>query len=193
MLLTPTQKQELVQAEQKVEEWVHKATANQNEQNDEPKIEEPREEEERLNEEEEEEYVMHPELHPEKEKEWEEAYVHVHPHLKAEEDHQTAQQRHNPPPSRWVDGEKELKKKLKVLYDQQNKDGNNLAAPVLTRYLGEEIPAFVGTPDSKMEVEEWKKLVEEKYAEMREEEESWQKKMAEFIKQKDRDIGITTP
>ncbi len=193
MLLTPTQKQELVQAEQKVEEWVHKATANQNDPKYTPKIKNQKDDEEPLNEEKEEDYVMHPELHPEKEKEWEEAYVH--PHQKTEEDHQTAQQspRHNPPPSRWVDGEKELKKKLKVLYDQQNKDGTNLAAPVLTRYLGEDIPAFVGTPDSKMEPEEWKKLVEEKYAEMREEEEAWQKKMAEFVKQKDRDIGITTP
>ena len=89
-------------------------------------------------------------------------------------------------------GKKELKKKLKVLYDQQNKEGNNLAAPVLTRYLGEDIPAFVRNSDS-AKVEEWKKLVEEKYAEMRAEEEAWQKKMAEFIRQKDRDIGITTP
>lgn len=193
MLLTPTQKEELVQAEHRVEEWVHKATTNQDYGPKSEIIEEEHElPEEVEKEEDEEDYVMHPELHPEKEKEWEEAYVH--PHQKIEEKQQISQQaqKKDPPPSRWVDGEKELKKKLKVLYDQQNKEGNNLAAPVLTRYLGEDIPAFVRNSDS-AKVEEWKKLVEEKYAEMRAEEEAWQKKMAEFIRQKDRDIGITTP
>ena len=91
-----------------------------------------------------------------------------------------------------MDGEKAHKQKLKVLFDQQA-NGKNLAAPVLTRYLGESIPAFVGTPDSSMAEEEWKKLVEQKYKEMREEEEEWQKKMAAFIQSKDRDMGITTP
>lgn len=93
--------------------------------------------------------------------------------------------------SRWIDGEKALKKKLNVLFEQQEK-GQNLGVPVLTRYLGEDIPAFVGTPDSTMKVEEWKKLVEAKYEEMRQEEEEWQKKMRLMIEKRTPDTGITT-
>mmetsp|Transcript_10219 Transcript_10219/g.21642 ORF Transcript_10219/g.21642 Transcript_10219/m.21642 type:complete len:260 (-) Transcript_10219:1008-1787(-) len=93
--------------------------------------------------------------------------------------------------SRWVDGEKALKKKLKVLYDQQLK-GKYLGVPVLTRYLGEGIPAYVGTPDSPMKEDEWKKIVESKYEEMRLEDEDWKKKVAAQIAKRGRDIGITT-
>jgi len=95
-------------------------------------------------------------------------------------------------PTSWVEREKALKRKLRVLYDQQAK-GENLGVPVLTRYLGEDIPAYVGTPDSTMKEEEWKLLVEAKYKEMRQEEEEWQKKMALLIEKRERDIGITTP
>lgn len=97
--------------------------------------------------------------------------------------------------TRWVDGEKAFKKKMQVLFDMQKK-GNSLGVPVLTRYLGEDVPAFVGTPDSAMSEEEFKKLVDIKYEEMRKEEEEWQKKMALLIeekKNKGRDMGITTP
>lgn len=96
---------------------------------------------------------------------------------------------------RWVDGEMALKRKLQVLYDMQKK-GDNLGVPVLTRYLGEDFPAFVGTPDSTMKKEEFEKLVEAKYEEMRKEEEEFQKKMTLQI-EKDtkerRNMGITTP
>jgi hypothetical protein len=95
-------------------------------------------------------------------------------------------------PTSWVEREKALKRKLRVLYDQQAK-GENLGVPVLTRYLGEDIPAYVGTPDSTMKEEEWKILVEAKYKEMRQEEDEWQKKMALLIEKRERDIGITTP
>ena len=97
--------------------------------------------------------------------------------------------------TRWVDGEKALRKKLLVLFDMQKK-GNSLGVPVLTRYLGEDFPAFVGTPDSTMNKEEFEKLVEAKYEEMRKEEEEWQTKMALLIeknKNERRDMGITTP
>ena len=92
-------------------------------------------------------------------------------------------------PSRWVDGEKALKKKLQVLYDRQSK-GKDLGVPVLTRYLGEDIPAWT-TPDI-MDEDEWKKKVVDKYEEMRKEEEEWKKEMAKIITQRERDIGITT-
>jgi len=94
----------------------------------------------------------------------------------------------------WVDREKALKKKLQVLFDMQKK-GDSLGVPVLTRYLGEDFPAFVGTPGSTMKEEEFKKLVEAKYEEMRKEEEEWQKKMTLLIeaqKNERRDMGITT-
>jgi hypothetical protein len=91
--------------------------------------------------------------------------------------------------SRWVDGEKALKKKLQVLYDRQS-NGKDLGVPVLTRYLGEDIPAWT-TPDI-MDEDEWKKKVEDKYEEMRKEEEEWKKEMAKIITQRERDIGITT-
>lgn len=90
--------------------------------------------------------------------------------------------------STWVDGEKALKKKLKVLVDLQAK-GEYLGAPVLTRYLGEDFPAWVSKDVNE---EEWKKNVKKKYAEMRVEEEEWQKRMKKIIEQRERDIGITT-
>ena len=91
--------------------------------------------------------------------------------------------------SRWVDGEKALKKKLQILYDRQQK-GLDLGVPVLTRYLGEDIPAWI-TPD-KMDENEWREKVKDKYEEMRVEEEEWKKKMEKIITQRERDIGITT-
>jgi len=91
--------------------------------------------------------------------------------------------------SRWVDGEKALKKKLQVLYDRQQK-GNDLGVPVLTRYLGEDIPAWI-TPEIMDEIE-WKKKVADKYEEMRQEEEKWKEEMSKIIARRERDIGITT-
>jgi hypothetical protein len=90
--------------------------------------------------------------------------------------------------SKWVDGEKAVKRQLKKLLEQQEK-GENLGVPVLTRYLGEDFPAWV-TKD--MDEEEWKRKVAEKYKEMGEEEEEWRKEMQKIIDQRERDIGITT-
>lgn len=90
--------------------------------------------------------------------------------------------------SKWVDGEKALKRQLKKLVEQQEK-GENLGVPVLTRYLGEDFPAWV-TAD--MDEEEWKKKVAAKYKEMDEEEEAWIVEMNKVIEQRERDIGVTT-
>ena len=87
-------------------------------------------------------------------------------------------------PSSWVDGEKKLKEKLKVLYERQ-KNGQDLGVPVLTRYLGEDIPAW---PGEGVDEKEWKKQVDAKYREMAKEESKWRqdimKKMDERNKQK---------
>jgi hypothetical protein len=93
--------------------------------------------------------------------------------------------------SRWVEGEKKLKQKLQVLYDRQEQQGQDLGVPVLTRWLGDDIPAYV-TPNMNIDVTEWKRQVAEKYAEMRKEEEEWQANMNKVIEQRERDIGITT-
>ena len=79
--------------------------------------------------------------------------------------------------SSWVDGEKKLKKKLKVLAERQAQ-GKDLGVPALTRYLGEDIPAWAGEG---VNVEEWKQKVEAKYAEMAEEEKQWREKVAQFM------------
>jgi hypothetical protein len=90
--------------------------------------------------------------------------------------------------SKWVDGERKLKKKLKELLEQQE-EGKLLGAPVLTRWLGDDFPAWVGEG---MNEEEWRAKVDAKYAEMRKEEEEWQKRMQALIDQRERDMGITT-
>lgn len=84
-------------------------------------------------------------------------------------------------PSKWVDGERALKKQLKELSDMQEK-GELLGVPVLTRYLGEDFPAWVGKDENE---EEWKQKVEEKYKEMREEEGEWRKEMKKIIDAKE--------
>jgi hypothetical protein len=79
--------------------------------------------------------------------------------------------------SKWVDGEKKLKQKLKVLATRQEQ-GKDAGVPVLTRYLGEEIPAWAGEG---VNVDEWNKKVAAKYDEMRQEEEVWKKRMQVII------------
>jgi hypothetical protein len=69
-----------------------------------------------------------------------------------------------------TEGEKKLKAKLKVLAERQAQ-GKDLGVPVLTRWLGEDIPAWPSAET--MPKEEWKKRVEDKYAEMRNEEMAW--------------------
>lgn len=81
--------------------------------------------------------------------------------------------------SRWVDGEKALKKKLSEL-EQLQKKGELLGTPVLTRWLGEDFPAWV-TPG--MDEQKWRDDVAQKYKEMREEEEEWKRKMQAIIEQ----------
>ena len=90
--------------------------------------------------------------------------------------------------SNWVDGERKLKKKLKELLEQQQ-EGKLLGAPVLTRWLGDDFPAWVGEG---MKEEEWRADVDAKYTEMRKDEEAWQKRMQALIDQRERDMGITT-
>jgi predicted RNase H-like nuclease (RuvC/YqgF family) len=67
--------------------------------------------------------------------------------------------------------------KLKVLATRQEQ-GKDMGVPVLTRYLGEEIPAWAGEG---VNVDEWNKKVAAKYDEMRQEEEEWKKRMQVII------------
>lgn len=90
--------------------------------------------------------------------------------------------------SSWVDGEKKLKKKLTELYEMQQK-GELLGVPVLTRWLGDDFPAWV-TPD--MDEKQWRKDVAAKYKEMRKDEDEWRIQMEKIIEQRERDLGITT-
>lgn len=91
----------------------------------------------------------------------------------------SATERMKQQPSQWVDGEKKLKQKLKVLAERQAK-GEDMGVPILTRYLGEDIPAWAGKD---VNVEEWNKAVAAKYAEMRKEEEEWQKRVEKALKE----------
>jgi hypothetical protein len=91
--------------------------------------------------------------------------------------------------SKWVDGEKALRKKLTVLAELQQK-GEHLGAPVLTRYLGDDFPAWVDT--NNMNEEEWREKVHAEYAKMRVEEDEWKERMEKIIQQREGDIGITT-
>jgi len=90
--------------------------------------------------------------------------------------------------SQWVDGEKKLKKKLTELYEKQQK-GELLGVPVLTRWLGDDFPAWV-TPG--MDEQQWRKDVAEKYKQMRVEEDKWKEEMQKIIDKRERDLGITT-
>jgi hypothetical protein len=71
--------------------------------------------------------------------------------------------------SKWVDGEKKLKTKLKELAALQAQ-GKELGVPVATRWLGDDIPAWAGAG---VDVADWQKRVDARYAEMRSEEERW--------------------
>ena len=89
--------------------------------------------------------------------------------------------------SKWVDGEKKLKKKLTELYEKQQ-NGELLGVPVLTRWLGDDFPAWV-TPD--MDEKKWRDDVAAKYLEMREEEEAWKQQMQKIMDQRERELGLS--
>lgn len=84
--------------------------------------------------------------------------------------------------SKWVDGEKQLKLKLKELVELQ-KQGKEIGTPVLTRWLGEDIPAFAGEGVNK---EEWEKKIEESYDRMRKEEEEWRQAVSAILEKENR-------
>lgn len=82
-------------------------------------------------------------------------------------------------PSSWVEGEKKLKQKLQVLYERQQQ-GKDLGVPVLTRWLGEDIPAW---PGEGVDVKKWKKQVDAKYKEMAATEMKWRAEMKKLHEQ----------
>jgi len=77
----------------------------------------------------------------------------------------------------WVESEKKLKKCLKPLAERQEK-GQDLGVPVLTRWLGDDIPCYV-TKD--VNQAEWEAKVQERYAQMRDENKKWQEQVKEHI------------
>ena len=84
--------------------------------------------------------------------------------------------------TKWVDGEKKLKKRLEIL-SQRQASGQDIGVPVLTRWLGDDIPAWPTDPDNHMDEAEWKKIVAERYEEMRKEEMEWRSQMTHFLDQ----------
>jgi len=77
----------------------------------------------------------------------------------------------------WVEGEKKLKKCLKPLAERQ-KNGQDLGVPVLTRWLGDDIPCYVSQDVNKAE---WEAKVKERYDQMRDENKKWQQQVKEHI------------
>ena len=79
--------------------------------------------------------------------------------------------------SRWVDGEKALKEQLKKLAVLQSQ-GKEMGVPALTRYLGENFPAWAGEGVDRAK---WEARRDAKYAEMRAAEDEWNRKIADII------------
>mmetsp|Transcript_13693 Transcript_13693/g.20854 ORF Transcript_13693/g.20854 Transcript_13693/m.20854 type:complete len:203 (+) Transcript_13693:148-756(+) len=85
--------------------------------------------------------------------------------------------------SQWVEGEKKLKEALKKLMERQ-KEGKDLGVPILTRWLGDDFPAW---PQEGESPEEWEEKRKAKYEEMKKEEEAWRKKVrTEIFEDEDR-------
>ena len=80
-------------------------------------------------------------------------------------------------PSKWVEGEKKLKLKLKGLVELQ-KEGKELGVPVLTRWLGDDFPAWVSEG---MDKDAWESKRKERYAAMAGEEVLWRTKTRQFL------------
>ena len=90
-----------------------------------------------------------------------------------------------PPPqgnSPWVEGEQRLKRELQKLVALQEQ-GKELGVPVLTRWLGEDIPAWAGEG---VDRNEWDAKVQARYAEMRQDEERWRERVAAAIQAEQR-------
>lgn len=81
--------------------------------------------------------------------------------------------------SQWVDGEKKLKIKLAELARLQS-EGKLLGTPALTRYLGDDFPAWVAEGADK---EQWEKRVADKYTEMRQAEAQWKAQIEAILEQ----------
>ena len=79
----------------------------------------------------------------------------------------------------WVEGEKRLKRELQKLVALQQQ-GQELGVPVLTRWLGEDIPAWAGTG---VDRDAWQAQVEARYQEMRLDEERWRDRVAATLQQ----------
>jgi hypothetical protein len=84
-------------------------------------------------------------------------------------------------PSSWVDGEKKLKAKLKVLMARQQQ-GMDLGVPILTRWLGEDVPAWISEEGKARE--EWEKIRKERYAAMAQEELEWRASIRQSLDKK---------
>ena len=82
----------------------------------------------------------------------------------------------------WVEGEQRLKRELQKLVALQQQ-GQELGVPVLTRWLGEDIPAWAGTG---VDRDAWQAQVQARYKEMRLEEEHWRARVADTIQAENR-------
>ena len=119
---------------------------------------------------------------------------HEHPQLKNNNMNDNTGLR--PPPTKskitgvsWVEGEQLLKQELQKLAVHQAA-GRYLGVPVLTRWVGADIPAWPSVVDNdkddttkKMSPEEWQTQVEARYAAMRQEEIEWQQTMTQYLQQ----------